>query len=276
MLDTVAASRGGGGGGGTPRGGPSLPEGLVLIKNDSDDDASAFDVLGIDNILFGPDDNLPEFQRNPVLSCVTPALPDHAGKFVVLYESIPAGAIGRAWITGTCRVQVDVAAESDQYADVADGIATKLASGRSGGVQILYKQSGTGTKWAVVRFGANASPVVRLLLVSRDTRYGKFGWINAQTLSRPQPESGALDPTQDVTQTMLYGGNLADMEGGTGDCYAVSAIEVRMGQYILLVGADVTSAVGNEQIGFFLDFAPDGKPVYEIFGPDYNLCAPPT
>lgn len=132
-----------------------FPEGLVLVKNDSEEDANAFDVLGIDATLFTPAENLGEFQRNPVLSCSTPVVPDHTGKFVILYEAIPAGNIGRAWLHGTCRVQIDVGDEGDEFADVADGIATKLTSGSSGGVQILHIESGTGTKWAVVRFGAS-------------------------------------------------------------------------------------------------------------------------
>ena len=38
------------------------------------------------------------------------------------------------------------------FADVADGVCTSLKSGGTGGATILWKEAGTGLKWALVRF----------------------------------------------------------------------------------------------------------------------------
>ncbi len=44
----------------------------------------------------------------------------HRGRFVILAEPIPAGAIGSAWVAGACPVQVDVTDASHVWADVKD------------------------------------------------------------------------------------------------------------------------------------------------------------
>ena len=84
-----------------------------------------------------------------------PAAADHIGNFVILLEPA-AGEIGRACISGVCPVRVDVNDEDDQFADVKDGEATMLESAPTGSARIIWKESGTGTKWAVVRLGGGA------------------------------------------------------------------------------------------------------------------------
>ncbi|MBN1553954.1 MAG: hypothetical protein JXA11_04360 [Phycisphaerae bacterium] len=124
---------------------------IVLVKNASGVDAERFGVLGIDGPIILPSENLSEFENRVTFSCSTPVAGTHEGKFVVLAEPIKAGAIGKALALGVTPVQISVTAESDKYADIGD--AAKLTSGASGAAQILWKESGTGTKWAVVRLG---------------------------------------------------------------------------------------------------------------------------
>ena len=59
----------------------------------------------------------------------------------------PAVLFGPSW------VKVDVQSESDLMAGPIDGDVTKLKSGY--GVPIIWKESGTGIKWAIVQLGAN-------------------------------------------------------------------------------------------------------------------------
>ncbi|HOD83731.1 MAG: hypothetical protein BWX88_05113 [Planctomycetes bacterium ADurb.Bin126] len=125
--------------------------GIVLVKNAGDYDRGRFDVLGIDGVAITASANLEEFQNRIVLSGDTPAAADHTGRFVVLLEPIAAGAIGKAVVSGVCPVQVDVQKEEDEWADVSDDDATALKSGSFGGAAILWKESGTGKRWAVVR-----------------------------------------------------------------------------------------------------------------------------
>jgi len=54
---------------------------------------------------------------------------------------------------GVVQVQIDVTDANHGYADVKASDNTKLASGASGSAVILWKESGTGTKWAIIRIG---------------------------------------------------------------------------------------------------------------------------
>ena len=124
---------------------------IVLVRNDSGGDVDQHGILGIDGPLISPTDNLDEFKRQVVISGVTPTA-DHADAFVVLLEPLADNAVGQAIISGVCAVQVDVAKESDTTcgADVDDTAKLKSATGSN---QIIWKESGTGTKWAIVRVG---------------------------------------------------------------------------------------------------------------------------
>ena len=94
-------------------------------------------------------------RSRPCITGVTPAA-GHAGKFVVLLEPLKANAIGSGLAAGVCPVQVNVTDAGHTFADIASGQCGYLASGATGTATILWKESGTGTKWALVRV-ANAS-----------------------------------------------------------------------------------------------------------------------
>lgn len=132
--------------------------GVVLVKNASGEDRERFDVLGVDAPIFGPADNLESFKNKLALKGITPTA-NHAGKFVILLEPLKADAIGLAIAGGVSIVKVEVQAEGDRMADAADGEAGNLVSGGSGVAQILWKEAGTGVKWAVVRLGGGGGGV---------------------------------------------------------------------------------------------------------------------
>jgi len=128
---------------------------IVLVRNDSGSDQNRLAVLGIDSPIIDPVTNEDEFKNRVALSCVTPAENTHEGKFVVLAEPIASGKIGRAYAAGVCPVQIDVPDEDHEYpfAEIADGITDNLEATHYGSASILWKEEGTGMKWAVVRFG---------------------------------------------------------------------------------------------------------------------------
>ena len=150
------------------------PFDIILVKNVSDTDVAQFGILGIHDILFTPTDNELGFKERPALCGTTPDADLHTGKFVVCLDPIPcavaedpeaeppitgsSAGIGRALLVGATPVQIDVIDEDHAYADVKDGDSTQLQSCGSGAAQILYKESGTGTKWAVVRLGVPPVP----------------------------------------------------------------------------------------------------------------------
>ena len=80
---------------------------------------------------------------------------DHIGKFVILLEPVANGKLARAAVGGLCVARVEVADGEEWYgyADIKDTDAEKLAGAPHGAAQVLWKESGTGTKWAVVRLG---------------------------------------------------------------------------------------------------------------------------
>jgi len=126
--------------------------GIVRVRNDSGSAVGRFGVLGVDAPAITPTSSLSGFQNHLVLSCSTPASA-HAGRFVVLLEPIPAGRIGRAMAGGVVQVQIDVTDSGHGFAEVKNSDPAKLASGATGSAVILWKESGTGTKWAIIRIG---------------------------------------------------------------------------------------------------------------------------
>ncbi len=129
---------------------------IVRVKNSSGTDRGRFEVLGVDGSVFTPTDNLGQFQNAIYLDGKKPTA-SHLGKFVVLCQPLPSEAIGWAWVAGACVVKVDFGYDSQPFADVKDG-DTGLLLGGEGGVQVLWKEEGTGSKWAVVRLGSPAYP----------------------------------------------------------------------------------------------------------------------
>lgn len=138
-------------------GGASLEAGDGLaIENTSASDVDRFGILGIDGLVFAPADDLDSFQSSFAMSGDTPATANHLGKFAVCLEPIPAGEVGRGVIADLIQVQVDVVDEDHAFADVLDGDNAKLQSSTDGSARIFAKESGTGTKWAVVSLQSGA------------------------------------------------------------------------------------------------------------------------
>jgi hypothetical protein len=127
--------------------------GIVLVKNASGEDRERFHVLGIKETIITPSDNEDEFKNKVALSGETPTEEDHRGKFVVLLEPLKTDAIGMGMALGLCPVKITVENEDHAFADVNDGKAATLKSASTGAAQILWKEDGTGEKWAVVRLG---------------------------------------------------------------------------------------------------------------------------
>jgi hypothetical protein len=129
----------------------------LLVKNTTGDDLNQFSIVGISGILFSPTDNLDGFKNGPVLKGVNPAVPDHDNRFAVLLSPAKDGTLALAKFAGPCILKVNVTDAAHLYAKVYPGDTTKLISHPTLGIPILYKESGTGTKWAVVLLGGAAA-----------------------------------------------------------------------------------------------------------------------
>lgn len=127
--------------------------GIIYVKNTSGSDLGRFSVVGLGDAVLDPATNLENFKNSLMLEGTTPSYGTHEGKFAVLTEPIAAGKLGKACLFGVTPVQINVTDELHVLADIAAGQSGYLASGETGAAQILYKQAGTGTKWAIVRMG---------------------------------------------------------------------------------------------------------------------------
>ena len=127
--------------------------GIVRVKNDSGADVSWLGVLGIDAPLYTPTDNLDEFKSRVILSCDTPDIDDHPGKWCVAAGAIADGEMGLAFVSGVCPAIINVVDAAHPCVDIADA-DDELNSGWWGAGQILWQETGTGSgKRALIRIG---------------------------------------------------------------------------------------------------------------------------
>ena len=166
---------------------------IIQAKNTTEATIARFGVMGISGVIISPTDRLNQFKERPALTGTTPTTAGHASKFMVAQIPIRAGKTGPAIVSGTTIVQVNIVDADHEFADVKDSDATQLESANTGAASILYKPTGTGSKWCVVRIG-NGSP-------------GGCVWmIKAQVNGLGTGEAGgvaAVDATFDVDNVTI-------------------------------------------------------------------------
>lgn len=176
-----------GNGGTTTSGGKQA--GVVFVKNASGAAVDRFAVLGIGGPIITPTDNADEFKRQVAVSGVTPTS-GHAGKFVILLEPAPSGGIVRAVVAGVSIVKVNVIAAAHEFAEVKAGDAAKLDSAAQGTARILWKESGTGDKWAIVRLGESAPSLIPVTVAQTGGSNGSKAATATYTYTVVHPGTG--------------------------------------------------------------------------------------
>lgn len=166
LMDIGQRAYGGAGDAGTAGTQVAGDHGVCRIVNGSGAAVGRFAILGIGGVAIDHTDNANDFLNVPVLSGVTPTTVDYAGQFAITLEPINDGKIGKCLITGFCPVQINMLTEGVLWADVKDSDGTQLESNPLGAAQILYVESGTGTKWGLVRLGLPTDP--RTVIVQCD------------------------------------------------------------------------------------------------------------
>ncbi len=134
------------------RGASATDRDIVVVANASGSTVARGEVLGLDDVLVTPAADEDGFVRNPMFSGVTPAAGAHEGRFAVMVGPAGDGLLGRGVVAGTVVAKVNVSNANHALAEIANG-STVLASAEHGSARILWKPSGTGEKWAVVRLG---------------------------------------------------------------------------------------------------------------------------
>lgn len=165
--------------------------GIVVVRNSSGADRERFAVLTLGGVLIPPDDNEPEFLSRFAFDCMQPGdvnapHADPEQKFVILQEPLRAGAMGKAMISGLSPVKVDIGHASHEYADFKAGETGYLQSSYTGSARLLYKESGTGVKWALAQFPIYDGPRIRVRNDSGST-IPEGGAMRLQAADNEQP-----------------------------------------------------------------------------------------
>gem|GEM_PF-2241186 len=149
----------------------AVPSNIVLVKNTSGVAVGRLCVLGISNSLISVSSN--QFKEQMAFVGVVPLTASHgSGRFVITVEPIAHNSLGRAIVTGVCQVQINVTDGNHSFADITNNDVTKLTSAETGPATILWKEAGTGTKWAVIRFGGSGGgSSVQLAIVTQEPEY---------------------------------------------------------------------------------------------------------
>jgi len=201
----------------------SRSSGLVMVYNDSGVDVDAGGVLGIDYPITTPAEDEDHYQYTaPKLVGGEPMDGAHNGKFAIAVAPIPNGEIGPACVSGICCARIDVQDEDHDYADIDDGATAQLSSDETGAAHILWRQAGTGIKWAIVRLGspggeaAPESATFPAKIVSHDS--GETYTVREQQIAG----DGAFSDKPGTSN--ITARNLAELSLGPGGGVATSTI----------------------------------------------------
>ena len=124
---------------------------IVKVHNQTGAELKRFNVLALRDPVISPDDNLLEFQNRRTFKGEKSGDTPRKDRFAILMEPIAKDGIGRGVVAGVFVVQVNVVREMDAYAELERNETGHLRSCPNGLTRILWKESGTGVKWAVVR-----------------------------------------------------------------------------------------------------------------------------
>lgn len=135
--------------------------GIIRVVNNTGGARDRLEVVGLDVPAILPADNATQFLRYPLVSAVA-VNSGHVGKFAILAEPLAVGAIGKAYVSGVCPAYVDVGADDGdlEYAQAYAGDHSSLRPAAAGCAQILWKEAGTGKKFARVRL-SNAPSLLK-------------------------------------------------------------------------------------------------------------------
>lgn len=140
----------------------AAPANTIKVRNETGQAVPRFGVIGLGEPIILPSTNLAEFQSQVAFRGT---LPQPGKPFAITQEPIPAGAVGAVILTGTTPVRITVTEETLVTAGPTDAV-NNLITAPNGPARILWKESGTGEKWAVVQLGVLPFGIVRFELIT--------------------------------------------------------------------------------------------------------------
>ena len=158
--------------------------GLIVIENNSGGDLEAYDILGIDDPITTPTTDENRFCEYVAFGGSTPDETKHIAKWALLLEPVASGEVGRAAVNGVFPVKINVIDENHTHVEMSDGSST-LDSTFFGSAKILWKESGTGDKWATIVF-----PVSGEVFLWQATADASSGEITGKMLDEDLDQTG--------------------------------------------------------------------------------------
>ena len=144
--------------------------------------------------------------------------------------------MAEAALIGVVPTQIDVTDEDHDYAVAKASDSTQLSSATGGTAQILWKESGTGTKWAVVRLGGaggrkdkpavvNTSVITTYVDGTNTLGSGKFKWRKRNGTMTADDGTGVHDVWNywTLSQSLPIGHRIWVTEDEYGDYWLTGA-----------------------------------------------------
>jgi len=191
--------------------------GPPLIKNSTSSNLDRFSVLGVSSIAITHDTNADKFFSQVVMDGTIPDESLHLGRFAVLLAPAKSGDVVLAAIGGVVPVQIDgEGSELGRRAEIVGGATNRLRLIGYGSADVLWRASGTGVQWGVVRFGdAPAMFPVRLTESGEGPIYTVYD-MDGRVLdtdvdptvaphSHNRPDTGTMDGAQFGFATITNG-----------------------------------------------------------------------
>jgi len=141
---------------GAPGGGPQMlatSPTTALARNIGEDTIPRYGAVICIAPVILPEDNEAEWAMRLAVDCKIPDTDDPWAWVAVATAPILPGMLGRVCVSGAVQAIVNITSADHHFAVAADG-AEFLQSAAGGPVRILWRESGTGTKKAIVAVNA--------------------------------------------------------------------------------------------------------------------------
>lgn len=129
--------------------------GVVSVKNITGAALDRFAVVSVEAPIITRADNSDAFKERVTFDGGTPTASDY-GYIGIVQSPAEENAIVPTVVSGVSIAKVFMHKAGERYADVDASSPTRLQSGQAGSVLILYVESGTGEKWAIVNVGGGS------------------------------------------------------------------------------------------------------------------------
>lgn len=183
----------------------SVPTVTCLVENSTGADITAdFPILKLTGTVFDYDDSEQAIYRGVAFTGGTPAADTDIGNVAVVQGPIANGAMRAAVLLGPTWCQVNVSDAAHTFAKPKASSA-ELASDAASGARIIWKQTGTGTKWALVLLGGGGS-AEKLRLVRGQSVGAQSG--ATILLDNVVVLAGGLDPSDGNPATQVRAANI--------------------------------------------------------------------